>query len=185
MPKIRQPKRLETLALKKSSDWLCLMGERLIPCIIKESKIDNKVTVEHLKFIIEIAHDLFERFVPFYLYKPLTDEVIKGITRMIDKCKEAIEFKANMAKFLAQVNVALTLAQALISVKLRVIDFDEMPKMIRSAFYCQLTKMSGLEWLSLGSVSGYVKSTVLYCHIFLIFFFKKAAGKLWTWSICW
>jgi ribonucleases P/MRP protein subunit RPP40 len=52
------------------------------------------------------------------------------------------------------VNVALSLAQSLISVKLRVIDFDEMPKMIRSAFYSKLTKMSGLEWLSLGSVSG-------------------------------
>jgi ribonucleases P/MRP protein subunit RPP40 len=154
MPRVRQPKRLETLALKKSSEWLCLMGERLIPRVVRESKIDNKVAVERLQTVIEVAHDLFERYVPFYLYKPLSDEVIRGISRMIEKCKDAIEFKANMAKFLAQVNVALSLAQALISVKLRIVDFDEMPKMIRSAFYSQLTKMPGIEWLSLGSVSG-------------------------------
>jgi hypothetical protein len=117
MPRVRQPKRLETLALKKSSEWLCLMGERLIPRVVRESKIDNKVAVERLQTVIEVAHDLFERYVPFYLYKPLSDEVIRGISRMIEKCKDAIEFKANMAKFLAQVNVALSLAQALISVK--------------------------------------------------------------------
>lgn len=154
MPKVRQPRSLESLALKRSAEWLCLIGERLIPLIAKASKNDNKVAAEQLNLIIEIAHDLFERFVPFYLYKPLTDEVIKGITRLIEKCKEMIEFKANMAKFVAQVNVALSLAQSLISVKLRVIDFDEMPKMLRSAFYCQLTRMRRLEWLSLGSVSG-------------------------------
>lgn len=154
MPKFRQPKRLETLALKKSSEWLCRTGMQMIPQVVKASKIDNKVAIEELRCIIEIAHDLFERFVPFYLYKPLTDEVIKGISELVEKCKEAIEFKANMAKFLAQVNVALSLAQSLISVKLRIIDFDDMPKMIRSAFYCQLPKMSGLEWLSLGSMSG-------------------------------
>lgn len=126
----------------------------MIPMVARGENIDNKVAIDELNVVIEIAHDLFERFIPFYLYKPLTDEVIKGIARLVDKCKEAIEFKANMAKFSAQVNVALSLAKTLISVKLRVIDFDEMPKMLRSAFYCQLTRMSGLEWLSLGSVSG-------------------------------
>lgn len=154
MPKIRQPKRLETLALKKSAEWLCSIGEHLIPLVAKESRIDPKIAVDQLNCIIEVAHDLLERFVPFYLYKPLTDEIMKGITQLIHKCKEAIEFKANMAKFAAQVNVALSLAQCLISVKLRVIDFDEMPKMLRSPFYCQLSKMHRLEWLSLGSVSG-------------------------------
>lgn len=154
MPKIRQPKTLEDLALKKSAEWLCVTGERMIPLVVKEARIDNKVAIDQLNNIIEIAHDLFERFVPFNLYKPLTDEVIKGITQLIEKCKESIEFKANMAKFIAQVNIALSLAQALISVKLRMIDFDEMPKMIRSAFYCQLSRMSRLEWLTLGSVSG-------------------------------
>lgn len=154
MPKHRQPERLETLALRNSSKWLCQTGERLIPRIAEASRVDNKVAVVELNNIIEIAHDLFERFVPFFLYQPLTDEVIKGISQLIERCKEAIELRANMAKFLAQVNVALSLAQSLISVKLRVIDFDEMPKMIRSAFYSKLTKMSGLEWLSLGSMSG-------------------------------
>lgn len=142
------------MALKKSSEWLCLMGQNLFPCMMQESNIDKQTALEHLRLTIEIAHDLFERFVPFYLYKPLTDEVIKGITQMIERCKEAIEFKANMAKFLSQVNVSLSLAQSLISVKLRIINFDEMPKMIRSAFYPQLNKMRGIEWLSLGSVSG-------------------------------
>lgn len=154
MPKIRQPKRLETLALKKSSEWLCATGERIIPLVGQDADGNKRIAVDQLNQIIEIAHDLFERFVPFYLYKPLTDEVIKGVARLVDKCKDAIEFKANMAKFSAQVNVALSLAHSLISVKLRVIDFDEMPKMLRSAFYCQLTKMRGIEWLSLGSVSG-------------------------------
>jgi ribonucleases P/MRP protein subunit RPP40 len=154
MPKIRQPNRLETLALKKSSEWLCLMGERLIPCVVRESRVDNKVAVEHLHCIIGIARDLFEKFIPFYLYKPLSDEVIQGITRMIGKYKEGIVFRANMAKFLAQIKATLSLAQSLISVKLRIIDFDEMPKMVRSSFYYQLKRMPRLECLSLGSISG-------------------------------
>ncbi|CRL04110.1 CLUMA_CG017223, isoform A [Clunio marinus] len=154
MPKVRQPEKLENLALKNSAEWLCVTGEKMMPMMSEATKLDHKLAIEKLNTIIEISHDLFERFVPFYLYKPLTDEVIKGISKLVDKCKEAIEFKANIAKFLAQINVALSLAQALISIKLRVIDFDQMPKMLRSAFYIQLTKMSGLEWLSLGSVSG-------------------------------
>ena len=154
MPKIRQPTRLESLALKKASEWLCSTGERMIPLVATETRVDNKFAVDHLNCVIEIAHDLFERFVPYYLYKPLSDEVIKGISQLVEKCKEAIEFKANMAKFLAQINVALSLAKSLISVKLRIIDFDEMPKMLRSAYYSQLSQMNGVEWLSLGSVSG-------------------------------
>ena len=156
MPKVRQPKRLETLALKKSSEWLCQLGERLIPQVEKAVHVDQKAAVDELNCVIEVAHDLFERFIPFYLYKPLTDEVIKGISRMIDRLKEGIEFKRHerMAKFIAQVNVALSLAQSLISVKLRIIDFDEMPKMVRSHFYPKLSKMRCLEWLSLGSVTG-------------------------------
>lgn len=154
MPKRQQPKSLESLALKRSSDWLCLAGENLLPQVAKDAKVDTSVAVDQLKCLIEIAHGMFERFVPFYLYKPLMDEVIKGIVRLVDKCKEAIEFKANMGRFLAQVNIALSLLKSLISVKLRVIDFDEMPKMLRSAFYTQLSEMRGLHWLSLGSVSG-------------------------------
>lgn len=156
MPKVRQPKRLESMALKRSAEWLCSTGARLIPQVGGTNKIDNKIAVEQLKEIIEIFHGMFERFVPYFLYKPLTDEVIRGIAQLVDKCKEADQqiFKTNMAKFVAQINVALSLAQTLISVKLRFVDFDKMPKMIRTSFYAQLSQMPGLEWISLGSVSG-------------------------------
>jgi ribonucleases P/MRP protein subunit RPP40 len=147
MPKIRQPKRLETLALKHSSAWLCLICERLISCVVEESK----TAAENLQNTTEIAHDMFEKFVPFYLYKPLTDEVFKGITRMIDKCKEEVQCRE---KLLAQVNIALSLAQSLISVKLRTVDIDKIHAIIRLAFYSQVKKMPRLEWLSLGSASG-------------------------------
>lgn len=110
--------------------------------------------MENLVVIVAISHDLFEKFVPYYLYRPLTDELMLKITQLIDKCKSQIEFKANMAKFLMQINVAVRLSESLISVKLRSLDFDELPKMVRSAFYSKMKFMKGLECLKLGSVTG-------------------------------
>lgn len=152
MPKVRQPATLENLALKKSAQWLYDIGIRIIPLV--GNKIDSKNALELLNSVVEVSHDLFECYVPFYLYKPLTDHVVKVTTELVERCKESIEFKVNMAKFLTQINVAVRLAEALISRKMRIIDFDKLPKMLRTSFYQQFSKLTGLEWLSLGSVSG-------------------------------
>jgi hypothetical protein len=110
--------------------------------------------MEKLELVISTAHDYFERCVPYYLYRTLTDELMVCITDLIEKCKAAIEFKANMAKFLSQINIAVRLSEALISVKMRSIEYDELPKMIRSVFYSKLTRMSQVRCLRLGSVTG-------------------------------
>lgn len=180
MGKLKQPKSLETLSIESSAKWLYNIGFRLISeCmakphigeVIKEDdesgssdddeereredlRCANRKTLEKLELVIAIMHDYFERCVPFYLYRKLQDEVMKNITELIGKCKAGIEFKANMAKFHLQVSVAVRLGESLISVKMRSIDFDELPKMIRSAYYGQLTRMGGVEHLRLGSVTG-------------------------------
>jgi hypothetical protein len=164
MGKLRQPKTLETLSLERSADWLCNIGEKLIKqCMAPRDDEDdprsvNKVTIEKLEVVVAVAHNLFEKYVPFYLYRALTDELMKRISELIEKCKAAIEFKANMAKFLTQVNVAVRLGETLISVKMRSIDMEEqLPKMVRSAFYSKLPRMPNLRWLKLGSVTGITK----------------------------
>ena len=180
MGKLKQPKSLETLSIEKSAAWLYDIGFRLISeCmvrplmeeVIKKSdesddeeedeeqqrenlRSANRKTLDKLELVIVLMHDYFEKCVPFYLFRTLQDEVMKSITELIGKCKAGIEFKANMAKFYLQASVAVKLGESLISIKMRSIDFDELPKMIRSAYYNQLTKMNGLEHLRLGSVTG-------------------------------
>lgn len=152
MPKFRQPAKLETLATKQSAVWLCNVGANMIE-LIKDMTDAKKASIDSDK-VVEIAHDLFERFVPYYLYKPLSIEVIKGITNLVAKCKETMDFRTDMAKFLGRIQIAIHLAEALISTKLRVLDFEETPKMIRTIFYTNLKNMNGLEYLNLGSLSA-------------------------------
>lgn len=154
MPKLKQPEKLETLCLNRSAEWLHQVGLNLLPLITKMTRIDQKDAMTELNLVIEVVHSYFECFVPFSLYKKLTDAVIKVISGLIAHCKEAIDFRVNMAKFLCQMNVAVRLSEALVSIKLRIMNFDELPKMIRSNLYIHMPKMSGLEFLNLGSVSG-------------------------------
>jgi ribonucleases P/MRP protein subunit RPP40 len=163
MGKLKQPKSLETLSIEKSAEWLSNIGEQLIAqCMSpydeddndEDSRVGNLAIIQKLELVITTAHDLFEKSVPFYFYKHLADEVMMRMSELIEKCKAAIEFKINMAKFVTQVNVAVRLCESLVSVKMRSIDFDELPKMIRSSYYSQLASMSGLRWLRLGSVTG-------------------------------
>jgi ribonucleases P/MRP protein subunit RPP40 len=179
MGKLKQPKSLETLSIERSAKFLYNIGLRLISeCVVQiphitiekrenveddgeveeEEEQDlrsvNRKTLEKLELVITILHDYFERCVPFYLYRQLQDEVMKDLSELIGKCKAGIEFKANMAKFHLQVSVAVRLAESLVSIKMRSIDFDQLPKMIRSAFYNHLPRMRGIEFLQLGSVTG-------------------------------
>jgi hypothetical protein len=161
MGRLKQPKSLELLSIEKSAEWLCNIGEKLISeCKMSLSDDDedvphaHKFTHEDLDLVVKTSHDLFERYVPYYLYQTLSDEVTKRITELIEKCKNAIEFKINMARFTTQIKIAVRLSEALISIKLRSIDFEELPKMIRSSFYSQLTRLEGIEHLKLGSVTG-------------------------------
>lgn len=173
MGKLKQPKSLETLSIEASARWLYNIGLSLISeCMAKprsvvdendeeedEEKIEdlrsaNRKTLEKLELVINIAHDYFERCVPFYLYRELQDKVMESLKALIGKCKARIEFKANMAKFHLQVSVAVRLAESLVSVKMQSIDFDELPKMIRSSYYTHLPSMKGIEFLKLGSVTG-------------------------------
>lgn len=172
MGKLKQPKTLEALSIEASARWLYNTGLRLInDCnVVKPYRHDieddenddddedlrsaNWKTLEKLQLVISIAHDYFEKCVPFYLFRTLQDEVIKSLTKLIGLCKAGIEFKANMAKFHLQVSIAVRLAESLVSVKMQSIDFDELPKMIRSAFYVHLPRMKNLEFLRLGSVTG-------------------------------
>lgn len=166
MGKLKQPKSLESLSIEKSAEWLCRIGEKLIgECKMPLTDTDdedgdntgtetNKFTHEKLDMVVKVSHDLYEKYVPYYLYRMLSDELMKGITELIEKCKNAIEFKVNMAKFHTQISIAVRLSESLISQKMRSIDFDELPKMIRTSFYKQLHKMTKLEHLRLGSVTG-------------------------------
>lgn len=160
MGKLKQPKSLELLSIEKSAQWLCKIGEKLIgECKMplsddEDSRNTNKFTHEKLEIIVRISHDLFEKNVPYMLYKTLSNELMKGISELIEQCKNAIEFKVNMAKFHTQINIAVRLSESLISHKMRSIDFDALPKMIRTLFYSKLHKMRGIEFLKLGSLTG-------------------------------
>ncbi|XP_001849814.2 uncharacterized protein LOC6040420 [Culex quinquefasciatus] len=152
-----QPARLEDMALKRSATWLCVIAENLMPIMLHMSK--SRGTEEHegqkiLKQIVSDLRDDYDHCVPAHLFDEFGRELIEQIKDLIERVKRALDVRASMAKFLAQVNVAIAMSDILLSRKLRSLKIDDMPKMMRHVFYSRMSDMKGLRYLSLGSMTG-------------------------------
>ncbi|XP_053694519.1 uncharacterized protein LOC128742245 isoform X1 [Sabethes cyaneus] len=158
MPKLGQPVRLELLALKQSATWLCQIAEMLMPMMLV-TKQDNNESQKFLKSIIFELRDQFDHCIPSHLFDEMGTELVRQIMDLIERVKQALDIRASMAKFLCQVNVAIAMSEVLLSRKLRVLQIELMPKMMRHVFYSRMSDLKGLQYLSLGSMSGGWKTT--------------------------
>jgi ribonucleases P/MRP protein subunit RPP40 len=155
MPKIREPRNLETLAITASAKWLCVLGETLIPIIEKINRsFDPTETPEKIRVLMQTVHDLYEYSVPCYLYDALSVQVFREIVNFVSKIKTTVDARNCMAKFLSHVNVGVSLSEVLVSKNMSRLSFDEMPKLVRHIFYNKLALLQGLVHLDLGSLSG-------------------------------
>ncbi|XP_055841679.1 uncharacterized protein LOC129908889 isoform X1 [Episyrphus balteatus] len=154
MPKYKKPPTLEDLALKASVVWLSNFGRKFMKNIRILSKNDAQKATEILKECLKTAHDIFEYNVPHYLFDRVGQEVFKTTPKLIDDVKSCLRASSSISEYLSQVNVAVGLAEVIISPYLRQLDFMEVPKMMRHMFYTKLSCMPGIQYLNLSSMSG-------------------------------
>ncbi|XP_055608064.1 uncharacterized protein LOC129755539 isoform X1 [Uranotaenia lowii] len=154
MPRLGQPTRLEMLALKQSSVWLCHIAELLMPIMLHLTKRDSNEAQRFLKAVVFELRDQYDHCIPTHLFDEMGAELISQISDLIERVKQAQDIRASMARFLCQVNVAIAMSEVLLSRKLRSLKIDEMPKMMRHVFYNKMSDLKGLRYLSLGSMSG-------------------------------
>lgn len=154
MPKYKQPPRLEDLALKGTVVWLSNFGRKFMKNIRILSKNDAQKATDILKEYLQTAHDIFEYNIPHYLFDRVGQELFKTSPKLIDDVKNCLRASSSISEYLSQVNVAVGLAEVLISPYLHYLDFMEVPKMMRHMFYTKLSSLPGLHYLNLSSMSG-------------------------------
>lgn len=152
MPLIKQPLSLEIMSLRKCAVWLCEIAQQLMPIVrnLTREDIDKKF----LKRLIPDLKEVFEYNIPFNLYDKLLVELFMEITKLIEQINKHFHMKTQMAKFLSQVHIAISLSEIFFSSNLRNLGFDSVPKMMRHLFYTNLCKFTGLTSINLGSMSG-------------------------------
>lgn len=154
MPKLKQPKSLEKLALKALVYYLCDLGEKLMPIISTIAKCEAQKSSDILESRVRILQKYFAYNVPCFLYDHLCGEVFIEVPQMIERIKSQLRPRSSMGEFLSKVNVAVSLTEVIISSNLKRLNFEIMPKMIRHVYYNKLAQLTGLEHLNLGSLSG-------------------------------
>lgn len=174
MPKIKQPLKLEALALKSSVKWLTDTGRKLMKIIETLTKREVGGSSEFLKSQVQLLYNIFEYNIPCYLFDRFCEEVFIAIPLLIESITKGVgNHSSSMGKYLTKVNVAVSLAEVVASPFLRILNFDDMPKMMRHLLYSKLKQMKGLAYLNLSSLSGgwktcemepVVLNSVIYLH---------------------
>lgn len=125
-----------------------------MPTMLVLSKHDIKEGQSFLKSVVLELRDEYDHCVPGHLYDEFGKELIAQITYLNERIKKALDLRTSMSKFLCQMNVANSMAEVLLSRKLRSLQVDELPKTMRHIFYSKMSDLKGLRYLSLGSMSG-------------------------------
>lgn len=118
----------------------------------------NSVTQKKIQEIhrgrVSILHKLFEYNVPCFLFDTLRIYLFNEIPQMVDRIKERRSMKTSQTEFMAQVNVAISLVEAIIGPYLTYCNLEETPKLLQQTFFIHLKDLTGLEFLNLGSLTG-------------------------------
>lgn len=154
MPRYKQPKKLETLALIHLGDWVAQQAEWQIMPITKLSLRDINSAQEKLSNNISRIRAFLDCNVPWMLHDLFANEAIRALTELLEKTKRSLGFRLSMSKFVSQMNVIVRMTEVLFTKNLTVVSVDNIPKMLRSVFYSKLNMLTGLVYLNLGSLSG-------------------------------
>ncbi|GBP64108.1 hypothetical protein EVAR_8477_1 [Eumeta japonica] len=154
MPNLKQPRKLEMVALSLVGDWVALQAEELMAPVAGISQRDSVQAHAVLARKVDQLRCYLEYNVPWMVYDILAKEVIRALSDLLEKTKHSLGFRGSMAKFVSQMNVAVAMTEVLFTKYLTVVSIDSIPKMMRSVFYVKLHKLTGLTSLNLGSLSG-------------------------------
>lgn len=159
MPSVKQPRRLEDLALTGVADWVAKIGEDLMPSISEISRRDNLQSAELLASGVACLKEILDINIPWMLYDKFGEEIFRSISNLLEKTKASQGFRGSMSKFMSKMNVAVSLTEVLLTRNLTRLNLDEVPKMMKHIFYVKFSNLRGLKLLNLGSLSGGWKTT--------------------------
>lgn len=154
MSRHKQPKKLEYLALNRLGDWVAKNAEMNMEPVADMAQRDHPGAHIFLSKIVDNTRTVLDYNVPWMIHDLLADQVIRALTELLDKTKKSLGFRGSMGKFVSQMNVAVKMAEVLFTKNLTYVSMDEIPKMLRSVYYINMHKLTGLVYLNLGSLSG-------------------------------
>lgn len=152
MPRHRLVSSLQTLSLKGVGDLVVSLSPPIITKL--QYYHDPQKIVTSLYQCLDNLNEMLVSNVPYYLYNTMAIQVLGAVKNLIEKTKKCYYPNTNMAAFLTEMNVVVSLTEVVLNAHLKQIDFTEWPKIMRYVLYKNLPKMTGLEMLNLGSCTG-------------------------------
>ncbi|KAG8267393.1 uncharacterized protein LOC124364185 isoform X1 [Homalodisca vitripennis] len=154
MPQKHQPDRLEELALKAVGEWIKLVGEGLVKPVYIVCQRDPNQGQLFLQRTLALVRETLYATVPWYFYDKMARRVLIAIGELINKTKSNYDHYIPMAVFLNSMKVAVSLTEVVLHPQLKKLDVSVWPKIMRHVMNTNLSKLTGLEELNLGSGSA-------------------------------
>lgn len=154
MPKEKVPGTLQDLALKSIRHLVLAMGQKMIHSVADSPHPSPEISTSLLQNSIERLNDALYANVPWYLYDRMSQVVLETVQELIIETRAYFDHCLPISIFVARMNVVVKMTLVAIHPQLKSIDFSAWPKVMRNVLYQNLSKMTGLENLNLGSGSG-------------------------------
>lgn len=154
MPQLRRPATLEALAIRALIDFLCKLGDQLLPIITALARTEALTSAIVLESRVAQLQRIFDYNIPSGTYDAVCAELFRVVPLVLGHVKTRGMSRASMAEYLQRVNMIVALSETVVSKHVRHLDFDQIPKMVRHVFFNRLDRLNGLTFLNLSSLSG-------------------------------
>lgn len=154
MPRKKSPGALQELALKSIRQVVLTMGQRVIHSVADSPHESPEAGMAVLQNSIERLNEALFANVPWYLFDKMSQVVLETVQELIIETRAYFDHCLPISIFVARMNVVVKMTLVAIHPQLKSIDFSAWPKVMRNVLYQNLSKMTGLEILNLGSGSG-------------------------------
>lgn len=154
MPRRKTPGTLQNLALKSIRNVVLTFGQQMIHLIADATHENAEEGTVLLQNSLERLNGVLYANVPWYLFDKMSQVVLETVQELIIETRAYFDHCLPISIFVARMNVVVKMTLVAIHPQLRSIDFSSWPKVMRNVLYQNLSKMTGLEVLNLGSGSG-------------------------------
>lgn len=152
MPQYREVPTLQTLCLDGVGSLVVCLAPSILANVQKCA--DPQKGLACVKNSLINLQQMLVCNIPCYLYDCMAVQVLHAVKNLIDRTKKTYDQFAPMSAFLTEMNVVVSLTEAVLTQNLKQIDFSMWPKIMRYVLYKNLHKLTGLEVLNLGSCTG-------------------------------
>uniref|UniRef100_A0A1B6L9K3 Uncharacterized protein n=1 Tax=Graphocephala atropunctata TaxID=36148 RepID=A0A1B6L9K3_9HEMI len=154
MPQKHQPDRLEQLSLKAVGEWVKLVGRGLVQPVYIVSQRDPNQGQLFLQRTVGLVRETLYASIPWYFYDKMAVQMLTSVGELINETKSGYNNYIPMAVFLNKMKVVVSLTEVVLHPQLKQLNVFVWPKIMRHVLNTNLSKLTGLEELNLGSGSA-------------------------------